>query len=65
MRRWDRALAAGAQSRSDQLNHELAKEIDQRRCAEDQLREAQVELENRVAQRSLELDAAEPGPEQE
>jgi PAS domain S-box-containing protein len=47
-----------AQSRSDQLNHELAKEIDQRRRAEDELRETQVDLENRVAQRSLELDAA-------
>ncbi|WP_030132498.1 EAL domain-containing protein [Pseudomonas sp. QTF5] len=47
-----------AQSRSDQLNHELAREIDQRRCAENELRETQVDLENRVAQRSLELDAA-------
>ena len=47
-----------AQSRSEQLNHELAKEIDQRRRAEDELRETQVDLENRVAQRSLELDAA-------
>ncbi|CRL49724.1 MULTISPECIES: EAL domain-containing protein [Pseudomonas] len=47
-----------AQSCSDQLNHELAKEIDHRRCAEEKLREAQVELENRVAQRSLELDVA-------
>jgi diguanylate cyclase (GGDEF)-like protein/PAS domain S-box-containing protein len=47
-----------AQSRSEQLNHELGKEIDQRRRAEDELRETQVDLENRVAQRSLELDAA-------
>ncbi|WP_150803844.1 putative bifunctional diguanylate cyclase/phosphodiesterase [Pseudomonas fluorescens] len=47
-----------AQSRSEQLNQELAREIVQRRCAEEQLREAQVGLESRVAQRSLELDAA-------
>ncbi|PBJ24690.1 Cyclic di-GMP phosphodiesterase Gmr [Pseudomonas sp. ACN8] len=47
-----------AQSCSDQLNQKLAKEIEQRRRAEDDLREIQVDLENRVAQRSLELDAA-------
>jgi diguanylate cyclase (GGDEF)-like protein/PAS domain S-box-containing protein len=47
-----------AQSCSDQLNQKLAKEIEQRRRAEDELREIQVDLENRVAQRSLELDAA-------
>lgn len=47
-----------AQSRSEQLNRELAREIEQRRSAEEQLREAQVGLEGRVAQRSLELDAA-------
>ena len=47
-----------AQRRSDQLNHELAREVDQRGRAEDELRETQVDLENRVAQRSLELDAA-------
>lgn len=47
-----------AQSCSDQLNHDLAKEIDQRRRAEDELREIQTGLESRVAQRSLELDAA-------
>lgn len=47
-----------AQSRSEQLNSELAREIEQRRRAEDELREAQVSLEGRVAERSLELDAA-------
>ncbi|EJK98410.1 sensory box/GGDEF domain/EAL domain protein [Pseudomonas chlororaphis subsp. aureofaciens 30-84] len=47
-----------AQSRSEQLNSELLREIEQRRRAEEQLREAQVGLESRVAQRSLELDAA-------
>ncbi|AMS15203.1 diguanylate cyclase [Pseudomonas chlororaphis] len=47
-----------AQSRSEQLNSELLREIEQRRCAEEQLREAQVDLESRVVQRSLELDAA-------
>ncbi|WP_426203416.1 putative bifunctional diguanylate cyclase/phosphodiesterase [Pseudomonas sp. TWP3-1] len=47
-----------AQTRSGQLNQELAREIDHRRCVEGKLREAQVELEARVAQRSLELDAA-------
>ncbi|MBV7570074.1 EAL domain-containing protein [Pseudomonas sp. PDM27] len=47
-----------AQSSSDQLNQKLAKEIEQRRRAENELREIQVDLENRVAQRSLELDAA-------
>ncbi|MDP9529074.1 EAL domain-containing protein [Pseudomonas protegens] len=47
-----------AQSRSNQLNRELAREVEQRRRAEEQLREAQAGLEQRVAQRSLELDAA-------
>ena len=47
-----------AQSSSDLLNQKLAKEIEQRRRAENELREIQVDLENRVAQRSLELDAA-------
>ena len=47
-----------AQGRSDQLNRELAREVEQRRRAEEQLREAQTGLEQRVAQRSLELDAA-------
>jgi diguanylate cyclase (GGDEF)-like protein/PAS domain S-box-containing protein len=45
-----------AQSRSEQLNQELAREIEQRRHAEEELREAQVGLESRVAQRSRELD---------
>ncbi|KQZ86869.1 MULTISPECIES: EAL domain-containing protein [unclassified Pseudomonas] len=47
-----------AQSCSDQLNQKLAKEIEQRQRAEEELREIQTDLENRVAQRSLELDAA-------
>ncbi|MDN4545241.1 EAL domain-containing protein [Pseudomonas sp. C32] len=47
-----------AQNDSDQLNQKLAQEIDQRRRAEDELRQIQIELESRVAQRSLELDAA-------
>ncbi|QIH05264.1 MULTISPECIES: EAL domain-containing protein [unclassified Pseudomonas] len=47
-----------AQSRSGQLNRELAREVEQRRRAEEQLREAQAGLEQRVVQRSLELDAA-------
>ncbi|MFJ2364978.1 EAL domain-containing protein [Pseudomonas sp. NPDC087697] len=47
-----------AQSRSEQLNQELAREIEQRRHAEEELREAQVGLESRVAQRSRELDVA-------
>ncbi|MBU6958291.1 EAL domain-containing protein [Pseudomonas sp. CVAP len=47
-----------AQSRSDQLNQELAREIEQRRHAEEELRDAQVGLESRVAQRSRELDVA-------
>src|SRR5689334_13073582 len=37
-----------AQARSEQLNQELGKEIEQRRCAEARLREAQVDLEDRV-----------------
>ncbi|BBN58303.1 GGDEF domain-containing protein [Pseudomonas chlororaphis subsp. aurantiaca] len=47
-----------AQSRSEQLNSELLREVGQRRRAEEELREAQVGLESRVVQRSLELDAA-------
>ncbi|WP_449106568.1 EAL domain-containing protein [Pseudomonas mohnii] len=43
---------------SDQLNQKLASEVEQRRRAEDELREIQAGLESRVAQRSLELDAA-------
>ncbi|OLF51284.1 EAL domain-containing protein [Pseudomonas chlororaphis] len=47
-----------AQSRSEQLNSELLREVEQRRHAEEELRQAQVGLENRVAERSRELDAA-------
>ncbi|VVO73397.1 hypothetical protein PS838_01418 [Pseudomonas fluorescens] len=47
-----------AQSDSDRLNYKLAKEIDQRRRAEDELRSIQTGLESRIAHRSLELDAA-------
>jgi diguanylate cyclase (GGDEF)-like protein/PAS domain S-box-containing protein len=47
-----------AQNRSEQLNRKLAREIDQRRRAEGELREIQIDLESRVAQRSLELDVA-------
>ena len=46
------------QARGSRLNEELAREVEQRRRAEQELREAQVGLEGRVAQRSLELDAA-------
>ncbi|MGF0240168.1 EAL domain-containing protein [Rhodococcus sp. IEGM1300] len=47
-----------AQNVGDQLNQKLAQEIEQRRRAEDELREIQTDLESRVAQRSVELDAA-------
>ncbi|MEE4106530.1 EAL domain-containing protein [Pseudomonas viridiflava] len=47
-----------AQAISDALNTELAHEIDQRREAERGLREAQIGLEDRVAQRTLELEEA-------
>ncbi|AWY42082.1 EAL domain-containing protein [Pseudomonas putida] len=47
-----------AQSCSDQLNQKLGREVEQRRRAEQELREIQVDLESRVEQRSLELDAA-------
>ncbi|WP_095081174.1 EAL domain-containing protein [Pseudomonas sp. Irchel s3h17] len=47
-----------AQSRSELLNQELAREVEQRRQVEEALRAAQVGLESRVAQRSLDLDAA-------
>ncbi|MGY2262123.1 putative bifunctional diguanylate cyclase/phosphodiesterase [Pseudomonas sp. SDO55104_S430] len=47
-----------AQNCSDQLNLTLAREIDQRRRAEEELREIQADLQNRVTQRGLELDAA-------
>jgi hypothetical protein len=42
-----------AQSDSDRLNYKLAKEIDQRRRAEDELRAIQTGLESRIAHRSL------------
>jgi diguanylate cyclase (GGDEF)-like protein/PAS domain S-box-containing protein len=47
-----------AQSSSDQLNQKLAREVEQRSCAEAELRAIQAGLEGRVAQRSLELDLA-------
>ncbi|MEE4138961.1 putative bifunctional diguanylate cyclase/phosphodiesterase [Pseudomonas viridiflava] len=47
-----------AQATSDALNTELAHEIDQRREAERGLREAQIGLEDRVAQRTFELEEA-------
>ncbi len=47
-----------AQINSAQLNAELAREIDQRRKAELDLREAQAELEVRVALRTGELEEA-------
>ncbi|MDC6690107.1 hypothetical protein OEZ77_26620, partial [Leclercia adecarboxylata] len=47
-----------AQQRSEQLNLELVREVEQRREVEQDLREAQVGLQDRVAQRSQQLDAA-------
>ncbi|WP_053150488.1 bifunctional diguanylate cyclase/phosphodiesterase [Pseudomonas sp. P97.38] len=47
-----------AQARGGQLNEALAREVEQRRTAEDKLRAAQVGLEARVAQRSHELELA-------
>jgi len=47
-----------AQATGDQLNEDLAREVEQRREAERGLREAQAGLEDRVAQRTLELEAA-------
>ena len=47
-----------AQHRSEQLNQALLVEVRQRRHAEDQLRQAQAGLEQRVLQRSHELDLA-------
>ena len=47
-----------AQQRSEQLNLELVREVEQRRQVEQELRDAQIGLQDRVAQRSQELDAA-------
>lgn len=47
-----------AQSHSERLNLELEREIEQRRGVEEELRQAQVGLESRVAERSRELDLA-------
>lgn len=47
-----------AQAQSEGFNQELAREIEQRRRVEDELRQAHAELEMRVAERTLELDAA-------
>lgn len=47
-----------AQSRSDRLNLELAREVAQRREVEAELREVQSGLQTRVAQRNRELDHA-------
>ncbi|MDD0975958.1 putative bifunctional diguanylate cyclase/phosphodiesterase [Pseudomonas fontis] len=47
-----------AHTRSERLNQALAGEVEQRRLIEGQLREAQVGLEERVAERSQELDQA-------
>ena len=47
-----------AKSRAEGLNDELAREVEQRRRAERELRGAHGELEMRVAERTLELDAA-------
>ncbi len=42
----------------ERLNQELAEEVQHRRAVEDSLREAQAELESRVAERSQALDQA-------
>ncbi|NIF18887.1 EAL domain-containing protein [Pantoea sp. Cy-639] len=47
-----------AQRLGEDLNHQLSGEIRQRRQAEDELRQAHAGLEQRVAQRSHELDLA-------
>ena len=52
------ASLEGAKSRTEGLNRELAHEIEQRRRAERELRDAHDELEMRVAERTLELDDA-------
>ena len=53
----DRASAAGAAAQRT-AQQELAREVEQRRQVEQELREAQIGLQDRVAQRSQELDAA-------
>ena len=47
-----------AKQRAEGLNQELAREIEQRRRAENELRSAHSDLEARVAARTLELDQA-------
>jgi diguanylate cyclase (GGDEF)-like protein/PAS domain S-box-containing protein len=47
-----------AKQQAESLNGELAHEVEQRRRAERELRSAHDELEMRVAERTLELDAA-------
>lgn len=47
-----------AQHHAEDLNHQLSAEVRQRRRAEDELRQAHAGLEQRVAQRSHELDLA-------
>ncbi|GAB7530353.1 hypothetical protein PS3A_27640 [Pseudomonas sp. 3A(2025)] len=47
-----------AQARSDQLNEELGKEVEQRRHAERYLRKAQAGLQTRVDERTRELEQA-------
>lgn len=47
-----------AKQQAESLNEELNREVEQRRRAEQELRQAHNELEMRVAERTLELDAA-------